>query len=227
MKILVVEDDRAIAQALKSGLEQESFAVDIAYDGEEGYMAATAEEYDLLILDLMLPGMNGLLVAKKLRGEKVQSRILMLTARGQIRDKVTGLNSGADDYLAKPFSFEELLARVRALLRRPGETLGTTLKANDLTLDTVKKEVRRGKQVINLSAKEYALLEYMLRNKGNVLSKSNIMSHVWDFEADILPNTVEVFMNFLRSKIDKPFKGPKLIKTVRGFGYKIEVGYGK
>jgi len=134
---------------------------------------------------------------------------------------VEGLNAGADDYVIKPFSFEELLARVKALLRRPHESLGEILKVADLTLDTTSKEVRRAKQAIQLSSKEYALLEYLMRNKDKVLSKNNLMTHVWDFDADILPNTVEVFITYLRAKIDKPFKGPKLIQTVRGFGYKI------
>jgi DNA-binding response OmpR family regulator len=222
MRILIVEDDRTIAQALREGLQQEAFAVDVAYDGEEGYSSALYENYDLIVLDLMLPGMSGVEVARQLRDNKVHSRILMLTAKGEVPDKVLGLNTGADDYMTKPFSFEELLARIRALLRRPPEKLGETLSAADLTLDTINKEVRRSGKRLQLSAKEYALLEYMLRNKGQVLSKNNIMNHVWDFDSDILPNTVEVFINFLRSKIDKPFKGPELIKTVRGFGYKIE-----
>jgi DNA-binding response OmpR family regulator len=147
----------------------------------------------------------------------------MLTAKDQPRDVVRGLDSGADDYLAKPFSFEVLLARVRALLRRPQETAGEVLTARDLSLNPNTKEVLRGKTPISLSSKEYALLEYLLRNQNRVLSKNNIMSHVWDFDADILPNTVEVFIAYLRAKVDKPFKGPALIQTVRGFGYKIGV----
>lgn len=222
MRVLIVEDDHTIAQAIKEGLEQESFAVDVAYDGEEGYASAAYESYDLIVLDIMLPGMDGIEVAKRLREKNVHSRILMLTARDSVPDKVRGLNTGADDYMSKPFSFEELLARIRALLRRPHEKIGEVLTAADLTLDTVNKEVRRSGKLINLSSKEYALLEYLLRNKGTVLSKNNIMNHVWDFDADILPNTVEVFVNYLRTKVDKPFKGPAIIKTVRGFGYKAE-----
>ncbi len=221
MRILVVEDDHTIAQAIKEGLEQETFAVDVAYDGEEGYLSASSEEYDLIILDLMLPGMDGLQIAKKLRAEKNHTRILMLTAKDRLPDKINGLNTGADDYMVKPFSFEELLARIKALLRRPHEKKAEVMEAGDLKLDTIKKEVRRRGKIIPLSSKEYALLEYLLRNKGRVLSKNNIMSHVWDFDADILPNTVEVFITYLRAKIDKPFKGPGIIETVRGFGYKV------
>jgi DNA-binding response OmpR family regulator len=222
MKILVVEDDHTIAQAIKEGLEQESFAVDVEYDGEAGYNCASNDEYDLILLDLMLPKMSGVEITKKLREESNHTRILMLTARDQLQDKVSGLNTGADDYMVKPFSFEELLARVRALLRRPHESVGEILKTEDLSLNTITSEVKRGDVDISLSQKEYAVLEYLLRNKGKVLSKNNIMTHVWDFDADILPNTVEVFIKYLRDKVDRPFKGPEIIKTIRGFGYKIE-----
>jgi DNA-binding response OmpR family regulator len=222
MKILVVEDEHKIANALREGLEQESFAVDVAYDGGEGYRSAANDEYDLLILDVMLPGMTGLDIASQLRSNGNHTPILMLTAKDRTKDVVNGLNAGADDYLVKPFSFEELLARIRALLRRPHESMGDTLTAGDLSMDTVTKNIQRGTTPITLSSKEYALLEYLLRNKGKVLSKQNIMSHVWDFDADILPNNVEVFVAYLRNKIERPFDGPAIIKTVRGFGYKIE-----
>ncbi|HEY5442639.1 MAG TPA: response regulator transcription factor [Candidatus Saccharimonadales bacterium] len=221
MRILVVEDEHKIAQAVKDGLEQESYAVDVAYDGESGLNTALNDDYDLIILDVMLPGLNGYEVCKGIRAAGNHTPILMLTAKDQNRDVVQGLNTGADDYLVKPFSFEVLLARVRALLRRPQDTLGEVLQVADLSLNTVTKEVKRGKQPIALSAKEYALLEYLLRNERKVLSKNNIMTHVWNFDADILPNTVEVFIAYLRAKIDKPFKGPQLIHTVRGFGYKL------
>jgi DNA-binding response OmpR family regulator len=221
MRILVVEDEVRIAAALKDGLEQESYAVDVCHDGLEGYNTAKFEEYDLIVLDVMLPGMDGFEICRKLREEGDKTPILMLTAKDQNRDVVQGLDIGADDYLPKPFSFEVLLARIRALLRRPHEALGEVLKAGDLTLNTSTYEVQRGGKPIKLSTKEYALLEYMLRNKDKILSKNNIMSHVWSFDADILPNTVEVFINFLRAKVDKPFKGPALIQTVRGFGYRI------
>ena len=222
MKILIIEDEHRIAQAIKEGLEQESYAVDVCYDGEDGYLTARSDEYDLIILDVMMPGMDGFEVLHKLRGEGNHVPILMLTARDQNRDVVRGLDTGADDYLAKPFAFEVLLARVRALLRRPTDSVGEVLKARDLSLDTVGHVVKRGNQTITLSGKEYAILEYLLRNKGKIVSKNSIMTHVWDFDADILPNTVEVFITYLRSKVDRPFKKPPLIHTVRGFGYKIE-----
>lgn len=223
MKLLVVEDEHKIANALRDGLTQESFAVDVVYDGRDGLAAATAEDYDLLILDVMLPGMSGLAICQQLRDEANHVPILMLTAKDQTRDIVNGLNAGADDYLVKPFSFEELLARLRALLRRPHDSLGDNLSAVDLTLDTISKRVTRGTTGIALSSKEYALLEYLLRNKGKVLSKQNIIHHVWNFDADILPNNVEVFIAYLRAKIEKPFRGePAIIRTVRGFGYTID-----
>jgi len=222
MRILVIEDEHKIANAVREGLLSESFAVDVLYDGQEGLNAGLFEEYDLIILDRMLPGgMDGVEICQKLRGAGKHTPVLMLTAKDRVHDRVEGLNAGADDYLVKPFSFEELLARVKALLRRPHDSLGETLSVADLTLDTLSKEVRRADTHIQLSSKEYALLEYLLRNKEKVLSKNNIMTHVWDFDADILPNTVEVFITYLRAKIDKPFTGPKLIQTVRGFGYKI------
>jgi two-component system OmpR family response regulator len=170
----------------------------------------------------MLPSMNGFEVCATLRADHIHTPIMMLTARDQSRDIVAGLNTGADDYLAKPFSFEVLLARLQALLRRPQSTIGASLKAGQLQLDTITKQVSRDETPIHLSSKEFALLEYLLRNKNQVLSKRNIMTHVWDFDADILPNTVEVFITYLRAKIDKPFSGPALLVTVRGFGYKIQ-----
>ncbi len=221
MRILVVEDEHRIAQAVKQGFEQESYAVDVCYDGEDGYNSARADEYDLIVMDVMMPVMDGFEVTRKLRAAGLHVPILLLTAKDQNRDIVAGLDSGADDYLAKPFSFEVLLARVRALLRRPHETAGELLSAADLILNPNTKEVKRAGKRITLSAKEYALLEYMMRNQDRVLSKNNLMSHVWDFDADILPNTIEVFINYLRAKIDKPFEGPDIIQTVRGFGYRI------
>lgn len=222
MKLLVIEDEHRIAQSIRQGLEQEAYAVDVEYDGEDGYNAARNGEYDAIVLDLMLPSMDGLQVCAALRADGNHVPVLMLTARDQTRDVVAGLNTGADDYLAKPFAFEVLLARIRALLRRPHDTVGAVLKSGDLEMDTIVQSVMRGKQPVKLSAKEYAILEYLLRNKGRVLSKSNIMAHVWDFDADILPNNVEVFIAYLRNKIDKPFKTAPLITTVRGFGYRLE-----
>ncbi len=223
MRILLIEDEHKIANAIARGLQQEKYAVDVEYDGDSGLGAALSENYDLFIIDRMLPGtMEGLGITREIRDKKIHTPILILTAKDQVRDRVTGLNAGADDYLVKPFSFEELLARVRALLRRPSETKGTILKVGGLSLDTISYEVSRDGKPINLSSKEFALLEYLMRNQGRVLSKDNIISHVWDFDADILPNTVEVYMGYLRSKVDKPFNGSsELIHTLRGFGYKI------
>lgn len=221
MRILLVEDDTAIARSLKEGLEDESYAVDVANDGSEGYRTAAADDYDVIILDIMLPEMNGYEVCRALRNDGNKTPILMLTARDAERDIVEGLDTGADDYLAKPFSFDVLLARIRALLRRPNEKLEEILQVGDLKLDPSSKKVTRASQEISLTAKEYSVLEYLMRNKGKVLSKEQIISHVWDFDADVLPNNVELFIMFLRRKIDKPFKS-KLIHTVSGFGYKLE-----
>ena len=221
MRILLVEDDTAIAPSLKEGLEDEAYAVDVVHDGDEGYRTTTTDEYDVIILDVMLPEMNGYEVCRALRQDGNQTPILMLTARDSERDIVEGLDVGADDYLAKPFSFEVLLARIRALLRRPNEKLEEGLRVGDLTLDPSLKKVMRAAQEISLTAKEYAVLEYLIRNAGKVLSKEQIISHVWDFDADVLPNNVELFIMFLRRKIDKPFDS-KLIHTVPGFGYKLE-----
>ncbi|MEO5949386.1 MAG: response regulator transcription factor [Candidatus Saccharimonas sp.] len=223
MKILVVDDEVRIARAIKQGLEQEGYAVDMAHDGEDGYNAAHSDEYDAIVLDVMMPQMNGFDVARKLRAGGDHTPILMLTAKDQNRDIVEGLDSGADDYLAKPFSFDVLTARVRALLRRPQDSISNILKTGDVSMDLLQRRVTRSGQDINLSGKEFAILEYLLRNKNRILSKHNIMTHVWDFDADILPNNVEVFINYLRGKIDKPFPRSKpLIQTVRGFGYVIK-----
>ena len=221
MRVLLIEDDVTIARLLKEGLEDESYAVDVANDGSEGYRTAVADEYDVIILDIMLPEMNGYEVCRALRNDGNKTPILMLTARDAERDIVEGLDAGADDYLAKPFSFDVLLARIRALLRRPNEKLEEILQVGDLKLDPSSKKVTRASQEINLTAKEYGVLEYLMRNKGKVLSKEQIISHVWDFDADVLPNNVELFIMFLRRKIGKPFKS-KLIHTVSGFGYKLE-----
>lgn len=223
MRILVVEDEHKIARAIASGLKMERFAVDIEYDADAGFGAATSQDYDLIILDRMLPGdFDGIGFCQNLRNKNNHTPVLMLTAKGQIRDRVEGLNAGADDYLIKPFSFEELLARVRALLRRPAKTTSSVLKAGDLTLDTVEYVVKRAGKNIQLSSKEFALLEYLMRNRNRVVSKDNIIEHVWDFDSNILPNTVEVYIGYLRNKVDKPFKSKPLLTTLRGFGYKLE-----
>ncbi len=221
MRILIVEDDEKIANAIKRGLEQESYAVDVEYDGRDGQDSALALPYDLIILDRMLPGMDGLEICHAMRKEGKETPVLMLTAKDKISDRVEGLNSGADDYLIKPFAFDELLARVKALLRRPQEQTGTILVVGDLTLDTITKRVTRDSRDIMLTPKEYSLLEYLMRNPERILTKDQIIEHVWDFDADILPNTVEVYVGYLRNKVDKPYKGPSLVKTIRGFGYKI------
>ncbi len=223
MRLLIIEDNRKIANTLKSALAADSYAVDVVYDGAEGLQAARYEPYDLIILDRMLPdGIDGITICQELRKEGVQVPILMLTAKDQVRQRVEGLEAGADDYLVKPFSLEELIARMRALLRRPSESLGTILSVGNLSLDTQTKQAHRGKHAIKLSATEYALLEYMMRHKGQILSKQNLINHVWDFDADIVPNTVETYINYLRTKIDKPFKAQLFIHTVHGFGYKID-----
>lgn len=222
MKVLLIEDEHKIARALTLGFKQEHAVVDVAYDGEEGLSAALGDDYDVMIIDRMLPGgMDGVEICRTIRARGIQTPIIILTAKTQIRDRVGGLNAGADDYLGKPFSFEELLARVRAVMRRPQDNIGNVLQVEDLTLDTLTYEVKRGDAPIKLSNTEYSLLEYLMRNYGRVLSKANIINHVWDFDADVLPNTVEAYIGYLRSKIDKPFHGPDLIQTVRGFGYKI------
>lgn len=222
MRILVIEDEHKIANSIKKGLEQEHHAVDVAYEGETGFDLASTEGYDLVVLDRLLPGIDGIDIAKKIRACGIHTPILMLTAKGQVRDKVAGLDAGADDYLTKPFAFEELLARIRALTRRPSKSLGAKLQIRDLTLDTSTYEVKREGTIIKLSNKEYALLEYLLRHPNQILTKEQIISHVWDYDANILPNTVEVYIGYLRTKIDQPFKTrAPLIHTVRGFGYKI------
>ncbi len=221
MKILLIEDEIKIANALKRGLEQERFSVEVTNDGEAGLNAAEIDDYDIVILDRMLPGIDGMDICKKLREGGDKTPIIMLTAKDQVSDRVAGLNAGADDYLVKPFAFEELLARLHALLRRPAEGADVVLKIDDLELNPAAFKVTRAGKNIRLSAKEFALLEYLIRNAGQIMSKEKIIDHVWEYDSDILPNTVEVFINYLRSKIDKPFKNNPLIHTSRGFGYYI------
>ena len=223
MRILVIEDEHKIAQALKRALQQENYAVDVSFDGDDGYAMATTEPYDLAIVDRMIPGeYDGIAIVKAMREQKIHTPVLLLTAKGTIADRATGLDSGADDYLVKPFALEELLARVRALLRRPVEVQQTVLTAGDLSLNTISCTVTRAGKDITLTSKEFALLEFLLRNQGRPNSKDSIISHVWDYDADVLPNTVEVYIKYLRQKVDEPFDTP-LIQTIRGFGYKIEV----
>lgn len=214
MRILVIEDEHRIAEALKKGLEQERYAVDLAYTGRDGYELATCEDYDLIVMDLMLPMMDGNTICSKLRKESIHTPILMLTAKSQVSDKVRGLDNGADDYLTKPFAFEELLSRIRALLRRPKSETNNELVSGDILMDTKSFLVKIGGNPITLSSKEYSLLEYLLRHKNMIVSKEQIISHVWDYDSDILPNTVEVYVKKLRAK-------GIVITTMRGFGYKL------
>lgn len=212
----MIEDEHRIANAIKKGLEQEKYAVDVAYTGNDGWDLAVSEDYDAIILDLMLPGIDGLSICRNLRQAGRHTPILILTAKGLTRDKVDGLNSGADDYLVKPFAFEELLARIRALVRRPKNTLNPVLKVAGIELNTSTYEAKIGNKVISLSNKEFSLTEYLMRNAGKVLTKDQIISHVWNYDADILPNTVEVYIKGLRHKL-----GLNSIRTVRGFGYRM------
>lgn len=223
MRVLIIEDEHKIAHALRKALQQDNYAVDVSYDGDDGYAMATTEPYDVAIIDWMIPGeYNGIAIVKAMRKMKIHTPVLLLSAKGTINDRTAGLDAGADDYLVKPFALEELLARVRALLRRPVEVQQTILTAGDLSLNTVTFAVKRGDKDISLTGKEFALLEYLLRNQDRPHTKDVIISHVWDYNADVLPNTVEVYMKYLRQKIDDPFDS-KLLHTSRGFGYKIEV----
>lgn len=214
MRILIIEDEHRIAEALKKGLEQERYAVDLAYNGTDGHELATNEDYDLIIMDLMLPGMDGNTLCSKLRKENIHTPILMLTAKSQVSDKVRGLDNGADDYLTKPFAFEELLSRIRALLRRPKIETSSELTSGEISMNTNTFEVKVGDKPVTLSSREYSLLEYLLRHKNMIVSKEQIIAHVWDYDSNILPNTVEVYVKKLRTK------GVSLA-TVRGFGYKL------
>ncbi|GAB6064735.1 heavy metal response regulator transcription factor [Deferrisoma palaeochoriense] len=218
MRILVVEDEAKVASFIRKGLEEERYAVDVAGDGEEGLELAELNPYDLIVLDLMLPGLDGFRFIQKLRGQGIATPILVLTARDSVSDKVKGLDLGADDYLTKPFAFAELLARIRALLRRGTPQASPVLQVADLTLDPAARRVTRAGRSIELTAKEFALLEYFLRNAGRVLTRTMILEHVWDQSFDSYTNVVDVYVNYLRKKVDQGFE-PKLIHTVRGVGY--------
>lgn len=222
MKILIIEDEEKIANSIKKGLELKSNVVDVAYDGLDGLDFALNEEYDVIILDRMLPSFDGVQVCQKLRNEGNNTPILMLTAKTEIIDRVDGLDAGADDYLGKPFAFVELLARLKALARRPKKMISTKLVEDNLALDTKNYEVVRAGEIINLSKKEFTLLEFLMRNAGTVFTKEQLTERVWEFDSDVLPNTAQVYLGYLRSKIDKAFpKEKKLINTVRGFGYRF------
>ncbi len=223
MKILIVEDERRVAEAIKRALEANHYTVDWQVDSAKALQAAKQTAYGLIILDRMLPGpYEGLEIVSLLRADNVATPILLLTALGEVKDRVEGLQTGADDYLVKPFSIRELLARVKVLLQRPQATKGTVLTAGSLTLDTQTQKVTRQGKNVKLSNREYKLLHYMMYNQGEILSKERLISHVWDEEADIMTNTVEVYIAYLRKKIDRNFPSEKpLLETVFGFGYRL------
>ena len=220
MRILIVDDDRRLCAIIKRGLLEEGYAVDLAYDGEEGEYLAEVNPYDVIILDIMLPGKDGIQICNELRARRVNTPILMLTAKDAVEDRIRGLDTGADDYLVKPFAFSELLARIRALLRRDGMSRSPELKVGDLTLDTITRHVRRGQRSIELTTKEYVVLEYLMRHPDAVVTRTMIEEHAWDYDFDSLSNLVDVYINRLRRKIDN--KGEEsLIQTVRGAGYRL------
>lgn len=221
MRILVIEDEKKIADFIKRGLKEEGYAADVAYDGEQGQFLAKTNNYDLILLDLMLPKIDGLTLCKNLKREGLTVPIIMLTAKDTVDDKVAGLDTGADDYITKPFVFEELLARVRAVLRKKDSGQTTKLKVGDLLLDLVTHRVSRAGKEITLTAKEYALLEYLMRNAGVIVTRTMISEHVWDIDFDTFTNVIDVYINYLRNKIDADHK-KKLIHTIRGRGYTLK-----
>jgi heavy metal response regulator len=223
MRILVIEDEKKVARFIQQGLEEEHYSVDVSHDGKEGLTMAETGSYDIIIIDVMLPEKNGIEITRELREEHITTPILMLTAKTATEDKVAGLDSGADDYLTKPFAFAELLARVRSLLRRGSQEKSTQLAAADLELDTISHRARRGGKNIELTAKEYALLEFLLRNKDRVLSRTIIAEHIWDYHFDTGTNLIDVYINHVRNKVDTGFD-LKLIHTVRGVGYVLKEG---
>jgi DNA-binding response OmpR family regulator len=224
MRILIIEDQKKLAASLKEGLEQKGFAADYVLDGESGQRRVELKrsDYDALILDIGLPKRDGITVCKNLRKENIVIPILMLTARDTVENKILGLDSGADDYLIKPFSFDELVARLRALLRRPQHSLPVELKVRDLTLNTATRKIFRGKFPITLTLKEFAILEHFMRHPGQVISREQILQHAWDFAFDSFSNVVDVHMTNLRKKIDNPHH-EKLFKTIRGLGYQLSI----
>jgi len=221
MRILLVEDDTSVARFVAKGLIESSFSVDVAYNGEDGLHLASEEHYDLIILDIMLPAMNGDEILRQLRRQKITTPVIFLSAKDSIRDIVEVLDLGADDYLVKPFSFHELLARVRALLRRGRTVSSAVLQVADLSLNQLTREVMRGNVMIELTPKEFALLEYLMSNAGEVLTRTMISEHVWNYDFDSMTNIIDVHINHLRTKVDKSFE-PKLIHTVKGVGYVLK-----
>ena len=220
MRILVVEDDASVASFIRRGLHEQQYAADVAGDGEEALFLAQTGEYDVIILDLMLPKCNGLEVVRTLRGEGKAVPILILTAKGDVKNKVAGLDAGADDYLTKPFRFEELLARIRALLRRKAGIVPTVLQVGDLELDVLRHRVRRGGRDIDLTNREYAILEYLMRHAGQVVTRTMLAENVWEYNFDTMSNVVDVHMSRLRTKIDADHAA-KLLRTIRGSGYML------
>lgn len=220
MRVLVVEDEHRLAALLRQGLQEHGYAVDIAYDGHEGLRLAASEPYDLLVLDVMLPKLDGLALCRRLRAAGNHVPVLLLTARDAVEDRVTGLDSGADDYLIKPFAFRELLARTRALLRRDDANKDPVLRAGDLTLDTVSRTVKRGERRVDLAGKEFAILEYFLRNPGRVLTRTQIAEHVWDYDFEAMSNVIDVYVRSLRRKLNDE-REPRVIRTMRGAGYQL------
>lgn len=221
MRILIVEDEKKMASFIQRGLKEEGYAVDIADDGEKGWEYASINEYDVIILDWMLPKMNGLAMCSKLRQSGNRTPVLILTAKDAVEDKVKGLDQGADDYLTKPFAFDELLARIRALLRRPKDLRDErVLKAGNVSIDMIGRKAFVGKEEISLSQKEFALLEFLLQHKGEVVTRVQITEHVWDLHFDPMSNTIDVYINFLRKKVDGDRRKSR-IETVRGVGYRL------
>ena len=221
MRILVVDDDRRLCAVIRRGLLEQGYAVDLAYDGEEGEYLAEINPYDVIILDVMLPNKDGMEVCQELRAKKVNTPILMLTAKDTVEDRVTGLDKGADDYLVKPFAFSELLARIRALLRREGTSKSPEIRVGDLVLNTLTREVRRGHRPIELTTKEYIILEYLMRRPKAVATRTMIEEHAWDYDFDSMSNLVDVYIRRLRRKIDAEGED-SLIQTVRGAGYRLK-----
>lgn len=221
MRILVVEDEKKVASFIKKGLEEQSYVVDTAFDGLEGERLASQKPYDAVILDVLLPKQDGIMTCQKIRFKGINSPVLMLTALGDTDDKVRGLDSGADDYLTKPFHFEELLARVRALLRRKSQDKSALLQAGKLVLDPVTRKVQRDGRQIRLTSREFALLEYFMRNKGQILSRSSLAQHVWNVSFDMESNVIDVYVKLLRQKIDKGFEKP-MLQTIVGAGYVLK-----
>lgn len=220
MRILVAEDDSPLAAFLRKGLEAEHYAVDVVPDGEQAQMMADEYDYDLLVLDLNLPQLDGLEVLKGLRTKKPNLPVLVLTARSRVEDRVKGLDLGADDYLTKPFSFTELSARVRALLRRGSRSAEAVFRVEDLEMDRVERTIKRAGKRIELTPKEFALLEYLMRNAGRRVTRNMIIEHVWNLSFDTMTNVVDVYINYIRKKVDEGFE-PKLIRTIRGVGYQL------